>query len=83
MEQHGCDMAFWQGPFRETRCSVLGRKVKCTLQTRGELTYIEGSTSYVPDWSVLMQMRTPNLHSLIGPKSTVLIGRNGVTLIDQ
>lgn len=33
-----------------------------------------------PWLSILMQMRTPNPPSLIGPKSTVLIGRNGAPL---
>ena len=30
----------------------------------------------VPDWSILMQMKMLNPHSLIGPKGTVLIGQN-------
>lgn len=30
-----------------------------------------------------MQMRTPKLHNLIGPKSTILIGQNRATLIGE
>lgn len=55
----------------------------CSLQARGELTYLEKFLPPVPAWSVLMQMRIPNLHSFIGLKSTVLIGQNGVVLIVQ
>lgn len=32
----------------------------------------------VPDWSVLVQMKIPNRHGLMGTSSTVLIGQNGV-----
>lgn len=31
------------------------------------------SPPLVPDWSVIMQMRTPSPHSVIGPQNTVLI----------
>lgn len=37
--------------------------------------------AHIPDWSISMQMKTQNHHSLIDPNSTVLIGKNGVTLI--
>lgn len=37
----------------------------------------------VPDWSILMQMRAPNPHSLIAPESTVLIGQDGHALFGQ
>ena len=30
----------------------------------------------VPEWSVFMNMRNINLHNLIGPNNTVLIGQN-------
>lgn len=43
--------------------------------------YREKSPPPVHDWSILMQIRTPNLHSLIGPKRNVLIGQNRATLI--
>ena len=36
-----------------------------------------------PDWSVLIQRRTPNLHCWIGPIGTVLTGENGVAVIGQ
>ena len=37
--------------------------------------YGQKSLPLVPDWSVLMQMRTPYPCSLIGPKGTFLIGQ--------
>lgn len=40
----------------------------------------EQSLPLVPNWSVLMQMRAPNPHTLIGSTSTVLIGRNAAAL---
>lgn len=47
----------------------------------------EGSWTEVPtrlcDWFVLIQMRTPSHCSLIGPKSSVLIGWSRATLIGQ
>lgn len=43
--------------------------------------YREEFLLLVPDWSVLMQMKTLNPHSLIGPKSTVLTDQNGAVLI--
>ena len=49
-------------------------KAKCMLRARGELADITEVSALAPDWSVLMQMRTSNLHSLIGPKGTFLIG---------
>lgn len=48
--------------------------------------YREGFTHTLPpapDWCVLLQMRTPNPHSVIGPKSTILIGQNGATWSGQ
>lgn len=36
-----------------------------------------------PDGSILMRIRTPNLHTLIGPKGAVLIGQNADALIGQ
>lgn len=50
---------------------------------RGDDLYWQKSLPLVLDWSVLMQMTTPNPHSFIGLKSSVLIGQNGVSLIDQ
>ena len=44
------------------------------LRARGELADITEVSALAPDWSVLMQMRTSNLRSLIGPKGTFLIG---------
>lgn len=37
----------------------------------------------VPDQLIVMQMRTPNPHRLIGPKNPVLIGQNEAVLIGQ
>lgn len=39
------------------------------------------SACLVPDFSVLMQIRAQNPHSLIGPKGIVLIGQNEDILI--
>lgn len=36
-----------------------------------------------PDWSGLMQMRTPNPCGLISPKNTLLIGQDGATLVSK
>ena len=40
------------------------------------------SLPLVPDWFVLMHVRTPNPCSLVGANGTVLIGQNGAALID-
>lgn len=89
----------WCAPRRHLQCfsSSQGNKVfsgKCTLSAaRGDLTYIEGHPTMVPDWSILMQMRTPISHNLIGPKTslkqnktkqnTVFIGQNGASLVGE
>ena len=44
---------------------------------------MDRSPHSVPNWSLLLYMRTPNLHSLIGLKGTVLIGQNGTTLVSE
>ena len=56
-------------------------KPKVHPDTEGSWLTMDRSLSLVPDWSVLMHMKTPTPHILIGPRSTVLIGQNGVTLI--
>lgn len=67
----------WCAPRRHLQCfsSSQGNKVfsgKCTLSAaRGDLTYIEGHPTMVPDWSILMQMRTRISHNLIGPKTSL------------
>lgn len=43
-----------------------------------EAAYIEEAPTLVPDWSITMQMRNPNLHNLIGPNCIVSIGQNFV-----
>lgn len=58
-------------------------KGKGALQAAGELTYRQKSLPLVPGWSILMQMKTPNPHSVIGRKSTVLTDHIGDTLIGQ
>lgn len=42
---------------------------------RGAGLYGQEFPPLVPDWSFLMQMKTPNLHNMIGPKGTVVIGQ--------
>ena len=44
---------------------------------------MDRSPHSVPNWSLLLYMRTPNLHSLIGLKGTVLIGQNRATPVGQ
>ena len=73
------DMFGVSAPARETG---FGGKGKCAPRARRELTKTEVSTSG-PDWSVLMQIRTPNSHSLIGPKGTALISQNEATLVSE
>lgn len=43
--------------------------------------YREKSLLLVPDWFILIQIRTPNPNNLISPKSTVLFDQSGGTLI--
>lgn len=44
--------------------------------------YEQLASSLVPDWSIFMQMRALNLHSLIGPKGTILTGLNRGALME-
>lgn len=66
------------------RYTVSDRNWKCVPPSGGEVgLYRVQFPSLVPDWSVLMHMRTPNPHNLMGPKSTVLIDQNGAALVGQ
>ena len=51
------------------------------LSQKGTERYRQKFLSLIPDWSVLMQMSTPNHHSLIGPQGTVLSVQNKDVLI--
>lgn len=53
--------------------------------TEGRPTSIEKVLALVPDGPICMQMRNPNLHSLIGPNSTVCVlsGHCGAALIGR
>lgn len=63
--------------------TVFGGRGKCPPRARG-LGFIQREVTIpTPDGSVLMLMRAPNPHSLIGPRGTVLIGQHGATLIGQ
>ena len=57
-------------PARKTQPPVFGEK--CVEKEGSWLMWTE-VPPLVPDWFVLMQMRTPNCCSLIGPKSTIQI----------
>ena len=57
-----------------------GGKVYSTREKGVEL-YREKFPLLVPDWSILMQMRTLNSQSSIGSKDIVLIGQDGTALI--
>lgn len=47
--------------------------------TKGRLAFIEKATTLVSDLSISMQIKNPNLHSLIAPHSTVLTDWNCVS----
>ena len=67
------------------RNAFFSKKRTCvhSRSDRGARLNRDKSPPLVPDWLILMQIRTPNPHSLIGPKSTVLTGQNGAALIGQ
>ena len=71
----------------EKHSSVFNGQGKCALRERGVLTYIARSLPTQPpsvsDGFILIKTRTPNPHSLSGPKDTVLIGHNGDILIGR
>lgn len=47
-----------------------------------KVAYTESSVyPHFPDWSVIMQMRTPSPHRFL--KSTVLVGQNGTALVAE
>ena len=52
----------------------------CSLSQRGAGLYGQESPPLVLNWSVLMQMRTPDSCSLIGPKGAFLIDQNRASL---
>ena len=56
---------------------------ECTLRARGELSNMESSAHppTLASWLVCSDQMTPNPHSLIRPKGTVLIGQNRATLV--
>ena len=57
---------------------------KGTCRNTGELDlYSQKFPPLVPDWSIFMQMRTLNPHSLIGPKVTVQNDQNRAVLVGQ
>ena len=66
---------------REMQISV-ERKSTLSEQREGDL-YREKSLPLVPEWYILVQMRTPNPCTYSGPKSTVLIDQNAAALIGQ
>lgn len=49
------------------------REMQPLVETKGRQFLIEKIPTLVPDGSIFMQMRTPTLHSLISPSSTVRI----------
>lgn len=50
----------------------------CSPETRRSPPFIEKVPALFPNLSIFIQMRNPNLHSLFGPDSTVLIGQKCV-----
>lgn len=79
MEQHTYEVALGGGRFNLLHSDVWSL-------VKGKLPSLRqwGADLYRSPhhWSVVMQIRTPNPHSLIGPKGTVLIGQNVVALIN-
>lgn len=65
----------------ETVFSLLWKGQVCFSSQQEADFYREKSPPLDPDWFILMQIRSPNPHSLIGSKRTVLIGQDGATLI--
>lgn len=51
----------------------------CCLSHRVADVFRKKSLPLVPDWSILMKMRTPNPHSLINPKITACL--SGIELL--
>ena len=68
---------------QETVFSVWWKGEVHSQRQRGAHICGHESLPLVPDWSILMQMRIPNPHSLVGPKGTVLIDQNGAVMIGQ
>lgn len=65
-----CDRLLWPVLVCSTQLSqgntVFCGKAKCALRVREEWAYMDRSPlCLVPDWSVFMQMRNPNPHSLV------------------
>lgn len=46
-----------------------------TIPQNNREAHLYKMPTLVPDWSSFMQMRNPNLYTLIVPNSTVLIGQ--------
>lgn len=66
-------------PSREMQSSV-EKESMLPVPEESWLIYTQKSPPLIPDWSILMKMRNPNSHSLIGPKG---IGQNGATLVSE
>lgn len=64
------------------KLSLWGRESALQWQ-RGADFYWEKSPPLILDWSILIQMKTPNPHCLIGLTSPVLSGQNGATLVSK
>ena len=80
----GCAGLLCSGDIAQPEKHSLQRKGKvCSQSHWGAGLYRQKSSTLVPDWSILMQMRAPTPCSLIGPQGIVLIGQNGVSMIGQ
>ena len=56
----------------QRRRKLLSTEPVVIQSQKGAGLYGQKSPPLAPDWSVLMQMRTPNPPSLIGPSGTAL-----------
>ena len=77
------DIFYVSAPAGECTSFYLQKGKVCSQSGWGADLYRQEALPLVPDWSILMQMRTPNLCNLIGPKGTLLIGQDAATLIGQ
>ena len=68
---------------RPQKHSLQWRRKVYSGEAEVKLAYIGNIAHPISDWSVFMPKRNPNPHSLIEPKSTLLIGQNGAALMQM
>lgn len=88
-----CSGRHWSVPLcsqRQPQCFSSARETQSFPSVERELSEPRGASLYgrkspplVPNWSVLMPIRTLNPCCVIGPKVTALVGQNRTTLVGQ